>query len=57
MKISVVTGAGGVLCSEFAAALAKKGYAVMLLDINSEAAERIASAITADGKRQNKDQR
>ena len=49
MKISVVTGAGGVLCSEFAAALAKKGYAVMLLDINSEAAERIASAITADG--------
>ena len=44
-KVAVVTGAGGVLMSEFAKALAACGAKVALLDINAEAAEAIASAI------------
>ena len=44
-KIAVVTGAGGVLMSEFAKALAACGAKVALLDINAEAAEAVASAI------------
>ena len=32
MKLVVITGAGGVLCSAFAEALAMKGYKVALLD-------------------------
>ena len=38
-KVAVVTGAGGVLMSEFARALAACGARVALLDINAEAAE------------------
>ena len=44
-KVAVVTGAGGVLMSEFAKALAACGAKVALLDINAEAAESVASAI------------
>ena len=44
-KVAVVTGAGGVLMSEFAKALAACGARVALLDINAEAAEAVASAI------------
>ena len=44
-KVAVVTGAGGVLMSEFANALAACGAKVALLDINAEAAEAVASAI------------
>ena len=44
-KVAVVTGAGGVLMSEFAKALAACGAKVALLDINAEAAEVVASAI------------
>ena len=44
-KVAVVTGAGGVLMSEFAKALATCGAKVALLDINAEAAEAVASAI------------
>lgn len=44
-KVAVVTGAGGVLMSEFAEALAACGAKVALLDINAEAAEAVASAI------------
>ena len=44
-KVAVVTGAGGVLMSEFAKALAACGAKVALLDINAEAAEAVASAI------------
>ena len=36
-KVAVITGAGGVLCSEFAKAIAKCGAAVALLDINYDA--------------------
>ena len=41
-KTAVVTGAGGVICSEFAAALAECGAKVALLDINAEAARKAA---------------
>ena len=44
-KVAVVTGAGGVLMSEFANALAACGAKVALLDINAEAAEAVASDI------------
>ncbi len=50
-KIAVITGAGGVLCSGFAADLAACGAAVALLDINLEAAQKAADAITQKGGR------
>ena len=45
----VITGAGGVLCSCFAKFMAKKGYAVALLDLNEAAAKRVAEEICAEG--------
>ena len=48
-KVAVITGAGGVLCSDFAKALAKSGAKVALLDINLEAAEAFAAEIRAEG--------
>ena len=44
-KVAAVTGAGGVICGEFARALAECGAKVALLDINYAAAERIAGEI------------
>ena len=48
-KVAVVTGAGGVLCSDFAKAIAKCGAKVALLDINVDAAKVYADEIVADG--------
>ncbi len=48
-EVVVVTGAGGVLCSAFAAAMAKKGYQTALLDINLDAAEQVAQQIRENG--------
>lgn len=48
-KIIVVTGAGGVLCSMFAKEAAKQGAKVALLDLNVNAAQAAADAITAAG--------
>ena len=48
-KVAVVTGAGGVLCSDFAKAIAKCGAKVALLDINVDAAKVFADEINADG--------
>ena len=48
-KVAVVTGAGGVLCSGFAKALAACGAKVALLDINVESAQKIADEINNDG--------
>lgn len=47
-KVAVVTGAGGVLCGMFAKALAASGAKVAVLDLNLEAAEKIAGEITAE---------
>lgn len=44
-KTAVITGAGGVLMSEFARALAACGAQVALLDINAAAAEAVAASI------------
>ncbi len=48
-KVIVITGAGGVLCGNFAKELAKDGHKVALLDINVEAAEKIAAEIRENG--------
>lgn len=44
-KVVAVTGAGGVLMSEFAKAMAANGAKVALLDINLEAAQKYADEI------------
>ena len=45
MKNIVITGAGGVLCSAFAKALAADGNKIALLDLNVEAAQKVADEI------------
>ena len=44
-KVAVITGAGGVLMSEFARVLSACGAKVALLDINAEAVKRVADEI------------
>lgn len=44
-KIVAITGAGGVICSEFARALAECGAKVALLDVNFDAAKKVADEI------------
>ena len=44
-KVIAITGAGGVICSEFARALAENGAKVALLDINYDAAKKVADEI------------
>ena len=44
-KVVAITGAGGIICGEFAKALAKCGAKVALLDINYDAAKKIADEI------------
>ena len=48
-KVVVVTGAGGILCSMFAKAIAECGAKVALLDRNLEAAQNYANEITKEG--------
>ena len=48
-KVAVVTGAGGVLCSEFAKVLARAGAKVALLNRTVEKAQKYADEITAEG--------
>lgn len=48
-KVVVVTGAGGVICSHLAKAVAQCGAKVALLDLNRDAAQREADIIVADG--------
>ena len=48
-KVAVVTGAGGVLCSDFAKVLARAGAKVALLDLNEQAAKAFADEINAEG--------
>ena len=44
-KVAVITGGGGVICSEFARALAACGAKIALLDINESAAKAVADEI------------
>ncbi len=48
-KVAVVTGAGGILCSNFAKVLARAGAKVALLDLNQLAAEQYAKEIVEEG--------
>ncbi len=48
-KVVVVTGAGGVLCSMFAEALAEAGAKVALLDLNYDAAKKVSDDINGKG--------
>jgi NAD(P)-dependent dehydrogenase (short-subunit alcohol dehydrogenase family) len=48
-KTIVLTGAGGVLCSTMAVALAKQGHHIAVLDLRKEAADDVAQNINNDG--------
>lgn len=48
-KVVVITGAGGVLCSMFAQALAEAGAKLAMLDLNGEAAKSYAARIVNNG--------
>lgn len=48
-KVVVITGAGGILCSMFAKAIAECGAKVALLDRNLEAAKNYADEIIKEG--------
>ena len=48
-KVAVVTGAGGVLCSNFSKVLARAGAKVALLDLNYESADIVAREIMEEG--------
>ncbi|MBR5460089.1 MAG: SDR family oxidoreductase [Clostridia bacterium] len=48
-KVAVVTGAAGVLCSNFSKVLARAGARVALLDLNLEMAEKFAKEIRDEG--------
>lgn len=48
-KVIVITGAGGVLCSGFAEYLAKDNNKIALLDLNEEAAKKVADEISSMG--------
>lgn len=48
-KVIVITGAGGILCSDFARHLAKMGHKIALLDLNFDAANAVAEEIVKEG--------
>ena len=48
-KVIVLTGAGGVLCSTLASALAEKGHKIAILDLRIEAANKVADVINSQG--------
>ncbi len=48
-KVAVVTGGGGVLCGAMSRALGRAGAQVAVLDLVSEAAQKVADEVTAAG--------
>lgn len=48
-KVAVVTGGGGILCSNFARSMARLKMKVAVLDLNHEKAEVVASQIRSEG--------
>ena len=48
-KVAVVTGAGGIICSNFAKALAQCGAKIAVLDLNKNNADKVADEINASG--------
>ncbi len=51
-KVAVVTGGAGVICSVMAKSLAAQGVKTVILDLNKEAAETVASEIEKEFKTQ-----
>lgn len=49
-KVAVVTGGGGILCGAMSKALADAGARVAVLDVNLEAAQKVAEQIIATGQ-------
>ena len=47
-KVAVVTGGAGVICSEMAKSLAAQGCKTVILDLNLEAAEKVAAEISKE---------
>ncbi|UMB61856.1 SDR family oxidoreductase [Lutibacter sp. A80] len=48
-KVIVLTGAGGVLCSTLAKALAEEGHKIAVLDLRIDAANKVANEIKGAG--------
>lgn len=48
-KVAIVTGAGGGIGQAYAEALAREGAAVVIADVNTDGAERVAAGIRAEG--------
>ena len=48
-KVVVVTGAGGVICSHLAKAIAQCGAKVALVDLHKDSAQKFADEITKEG--------
>lgn len=48
-KVAAVTGGGGILCSQFAQALAQCGASVAVLDLSLERAQAVADGIVKQG--------
>ena len=48
-KVGIVTGAGGGIGQAYAEALAREGAAVVVADINTDGAERVAAGIRGEG--------
>ncbi len=48
-KVAVITGAGGIICSQFARVLARAGAKVALLDRNRERSRAFAEEIISEG--------
>jgi NAD(P)-dependent dehydrogenase (short-subunit alcohol dehydrogenase family) len=49
-KVAVVTGGAGIICSEMARSLAAQGVKTVVLDLNKEAAEKVAAQIEKEFK-------
>jgi len=47
-KVAVITGGGGVLCSTIAKGMAAQGVKTAILDLNLEAAEKVAKEIESE---------
>jgi len=50
-RVAIVTGGAGLLGTEFCKTLAEAGASVAVVDLNIEAAQKIADALTKDGYR------
>ena len=51
-KVAVITGGAGIICSEMAKSLAAQGVKTVILDLNKEAAEKVAKEIEKEFKSQ-----